>query len=63
MVDEGILYKKRGIGMFVSSGAKEKIMERRKEEFYDNYIKKLLAEAARLGISQEELLRMINRSK
>lgn len=63
LVDEGILYKKRGIGMFVSTGAKEKIMERRKEEFYDNYIKKLLAEAARLGISQEELLRMINRDK
>ena len=40
LVDRGILYKKRGIGMFVVKGAKEMIMSKRKEEFYDNYIKK-----------------------
>ena len=37
LVESGILYKKRGIGMFVSAGAKEKIRMKRKEEFYDNY--------------------------
>ena len=40
LVDAGILYKKRGIGMFVSAGAKEAILSRRKNEFYDNYVKK-----------------------
>ena len=35
MVDEGIIYKKRGIGMFVSTGAKEKIINKRKNEFYE----------------------------
>lgn len=30
LVDEGILYKKRGIGMFVAEGAKEQIMKKRK---------------------------------
>ena len=40
LVDEGVLYKKRGIGMFVSAGAKEAILSRRKNEFYDNYVKK-----------------------
>ena len=50
LVESGILYKKRGIGMFVSAGAKEKIRMKRKEEFYDNYIKTLLTEAESLGI-------------
>lgn len=60
LVDNGTLYKKRGVGMFVSSGAKEKIMQRRKDEFYDNYIQTLIAEAQSLGITKEELIAMIN---
>ncbi len=59
LVDEGILYKKRGIGMFVQTGAKKKIMEKRKKNFYDDYVKRLLAEAASLGITREELIMMI----
>ena len=42
LVDSGVLYKKRGIGMFVSVGAKEIIRKKRKSEFYDNYVRKLL---------------------
>lgn len=61
LVDREILYKKRGIGMFVMKGAKEKIMAKRKEEFYDNYIKKLLLEASSIGISKEELIDMIKK--
>ena len=49
LVDEEILYKKRGIGMFVSTGAKRQIMEKRKKNFYDDYVKSLLAEAGSLG--------------
>lgn len=59
LVDEGILYKKRGIGMFVAEGAREKIREKRKECFFNDYIKSLLAEAVSLGISKEELISMI----
>lgn len=59
LVDEGILYKKRGIGMFVSAGAKASIMNKRKERFFDDYVKGLLSEAASLGISREELIDMI----
>lgn len=59
LVDSGILYKKRGIGMFVNKGAKEKIMETRKEQFFDNYIRTLLSEAESLGITREELIKMI----
>ena len=63
LVDDGVLYKKRGIGMFVSVGAKEMIRTKRKSEFYDNYIKTLLQEAAAIGISRSELLEMISEEK
>lgn len=61
LVDEGILYKKRGIGMFVASGAVEKIRSRRKQAFYDVRLEELLAEAASLGITREELIERIGK--
>lgn len=63
LVDEGILYKKRGIGMFVATGAKEAVKSKRKDVFYENFIKSLLTEAASLDISSEELIEMIRRAK
>lgn len=60
LVDEGILYKRRGIGMFVAAGARRQIQEKRKKSFEESYVKPLLAEANRLGVSPEELCRMIN---
>ena len=59
LVDEGILYKKRGIGMFVAEGAKEHIIEKRRDAFYEHYVKGLLEEAKSLGISSEQLVEMI----
>ena len=59
LVDAGILYKKRGIGMFVAGGAAERIRTRRKQEFYDLRLAELLAEARSLGITREELIRKI----
>ena len=59
LVDEGILYQKRGIGMFVAAGAKEAILNRRRSEFYDNYVKKLLEEAASIGLDRDEVVRLI----
>jgi len=59
LVDEGILYKKRGLGMFVSTGAKEKILEKRRNSFYKEYVQSLLEEAAKLNISKEDIVKMI----
>ena len=59
LVDEGILYKKRGIGMFVATGAKAQIQGKRREQFYDNYVKSLMAEAMSLGITKKERVAMI----
>ena len=61
LVDDEILYKKRGIGMFVSAGAKEKILWKRKRSFYDNFILSLMTEAEKLGIEKSEIIRMIER--
>lgn len=63
LVDEEILYKKRGVGMFVSNGAKEKILQKRKEVFYNNFILSLLEEASKLDIPKEEIISMIERGK
>ena len=60
LVDSGVLYKKRGIGMFVSAGAKKLIMKRRKAEFYENYVKAIVEEAKNLGMTKEDLIKMID---
>ena len=61
LVDEGILYKKRGIGMFVAAGAAEMIRSRRKQEFYQIRLEELLAEAKSLGITRQELIEQIGK--
>jgi len=61
LVDNGIVYKKRGIGMFVSTGAVEILREKRKREFYDKYILKLTTEAKRLNLSKDDIIAMIER--
>ena len=59
LVTEEIIYKKRGLGMFVCSGAKETLKEKRKHKFFDRYILTLIDEAKRLGISMDEIMDMI----
>ena len=61
LVDEDIVYKKRGLGMFVTEGAAEKLRQKRKESFYENFIKAMVEEAKRLEISREELKAMMER--
>ena len=61
LVDEGIIYKKRGIGMCVQTGARETIKRKRRRSFYENYIASLMQEAEKLNISREELIDMIEK--
>ncbi len=61
LVDRQILYKKRGIGMFVTSGAKNVIRETRKSSFYEKYVVSLLDEAKNLGIGIDELIELIRK--
>lgn len=59
LVDQGILYKKRGVGMFVSTGAVAVIAEKRQTQFYENYVVRLLREAEKLGLSKSDIIRLI----
>ena len=61
LVDSGILYKRRGIGMFVATGARAQLIARRTEEFFEQYVRPLTVEARKLGISAEQLNHMIER--
>ncbi len=61
LVDENIIFKKRGVGMFVAKGAVKQLQKKRQDQFYDNYISRLIEEAKRLGISGDEIIAMIER--
>lgn len=59
LVDAGILYKKRGIGMFVAEGARARIVTKRRSQFTEEYVRPLVQEAEKLGIDSTELAAMI----
>lgn len=61
LVDEEIIYKKRGLGMFVKDGAVKKIRSKRQGQFYKQYIATLLEEAAKLQMTKDEIISLIER--
>ncbi|KRL00474.1 GntR family transcriptional regulator [Liquorilactobacillus capillatus] len=61
LVADGLVEKKRGIGMFVAEGAQSKVVEKRRELFYQDEVVKLISEAQKLQISQTELMELIKR--
>jgi len=60
LVADGVLYKRRGVGMFVATGARDQLLKRRRSEFADQYVRPLMTEAQKLGISGRELAAMID---
>lgn len=62
LVDQGVLYKKRGIGMFVATGARERLIAARRTQFVDDYVRPLLAEAAKLGIDPATVSHLIDKA-
>lgn len=63
LVDEGIVYKKRGIGMCVADGAKEKITAERTAQFYEQTVSATISEAKKLHINKENLIKIISEVK
>lgn len=59
LVEDGILYKRRGLGMFVAPGAAARIRAKRRAEFLEQYVKPLVTEARKLGLTTEELQAML----
>jgi GntR family transcriptional regulator len=60
LMDEGLLEKRRGIGMFVASGARTRLLAERRKQFAERYVEPLVAEANRLGIDADELVALIS---
>ena len=62
LADDGLLEKRRGIGMFVASGARKRLLAQRRERFATHYVEPLVTEAARLGIGDDELVALVRKS-
>jgi DNA-binding transcriptional regulator YhcF (GntR family) len=62
LTDDGLLEKRRGIGMFVADGARMRLLTERRQRFAERYVKPLVAEATRLGIDADELVALIRDS-
>jgi GntR family transcriptional regulator len=62
LIDDGLLEKRRGIGMFVATGARARLLDDRRKQFAAHYVEPMLAEAARLGIDSRALLALIQAS-
>ncbi|HJA66782.1 GntR family transcriptional regulator [Lachnoclostridium sp. An169] len=61
LVDEEIIYKKRGLGMFVKEGAVGKIRQKRQGQFYEQYIASMIEEASKLHMTKEEVIALVER--
>jgi GntR family transcriptional regulator len=61
LVDEGVLYKKRGIGMFVSPDARDTLRARRRENFFADVVDPMVAEAQAIGIPLDEVIARIEK--
>lgn len=59
LVDKGILYKQRGIGMFVAHGAQQALLRERRAAFAEAFVEPLLVEAKRIGLDEDDLLTLI----
>ena len=61
LVDEEIIYKKRGLGMYVKDGAVKKIRQKRQSPFYNQYVAALIEEASKLQMTKEDVIKLIER--
>ncbi|ANS80240.1 Transcriptional regulator, GntR family [Serinicoccus hydrothermalis] len=59
LVDDGVLYKRRGVGMFVAEGARATLLARRTTDFAAAYVDPMLTEARRLGLGPDDVAALI----
>lgn len=59
LMAEGLLEKRRGIGMFVLEGAQQKLLEKEREKFLNSEFPELLRRIRRLGITRQQISGMI----
>src|SRR5918998_1339208 len=61
LVDEGVLYKKRGIGMFVSPNARELLRTGRRDSFFAEVVDPMIREAKAIGVPLADVVRHIQK--
>ena len=61
LVDDHVLEKRRGLGMFVTDGARDRILEKRRDDFAGDYVAPLIDEALHLGYTRSNLHDLIDR--
>ena len=57
LIDEGVLYKQRGVGMFVQPGAREKLLADRRKRFFEDVVDPVAEQATVLGIPMEDVVK------
>ncbi|MGC2192777.1 MAG: GntR family transcriptional regulator [Candidatus Dormiibacterota bacterium] len=62
LIDDGLLEKHRGVGMFVAAGARELLLRARRQRFAERYVEPLVIEARRLGIDTDSLVALVRES-
>jgi GntR family transcriptional regulator len=62
LADTGLVEKRRGIGMFVASGARARLLGDRRQRFAERFVEPMVAEASRLGIDEDTLMSLIRES-
>ena len=60
LADDGVLYKKRGIGMFVSPDATETLRERRRKSFFTDVVDPMVRQANTIGIPLPDVIARIS---
>jgi DNA-binding transcriptional regulator YhcF (GntR family) len=59
LIDEGVLYKRRGVGMFVSPDARERLLRQRRDRFFAEVVDPLVTEAKMIGIPLSDVIRRL----
>lgn len=57
--DQGILERRRGLGMFVTKGARRKILKQRASSFETDFVRPMLIEAKAIGLSREDVVQLV----
>jgi DNA-binding transcriptional regulator YhcF (GntR family) len=60
LVDKGVLAKRRGLGMFVTPGARQQLLDERRQSFAAHYVQPLMTEAVKLGLTPGQVRSMID---
>lgn len=63
LVDEGLIHKRRGLGMFVTDGAHEALRSHRRATFWDDVLAPVIAEADALGITTDDIVRHLQEGR